>query len=138
MSERLKEILNPRDARILDAKIQDNWTPKEPRELLLPYMGEKPVEEESDIETRRAKAKEVYDGYGEIINKTQELRQQIADTCKDVTITLNPSTELRVMDAVKRVFGTDGKQITFKMYQEAVHKLAELGTESIPKLGEKQ
>lgn len=132
----IESILNPRDIKALDATTQNNWIPKEPRELLLPYMDQNPLEEESDIDKRRKKAKEVYDGYGELIQSSRKLKEEIANTCKDVSITLKPSSEKAAMDAVKRVFGTDGTKITFQMYRTAIEKLSDLSNKAVPTLGE--
>ena len=131
----IKSVLNPRDVKTLDASYNDNWVPKEPRELLLPYIDNDPIEDD-DIEKRRKKAKEVYDGYGKLIETSRKLKERIAEECKDVVITLKPSTEKSAIDAVKRVFGTNGKNITFDMYVNAINALADISNKSIPKLGE--
>lgn len=131
----INELLGVKDRNILDAKVGQSWVPKEPRELLLPYIDESSSIEEKDIDTRRRKAKEVYDGYIELSNKCKELKEVIEETCKNVTITLNPSSENRVIDAVKRTFGTDGTQITFEMYKLAIEKLSDLNNKTISKPG---
>ena len=82
----------------------------------MPYIEEGPKPESTDLDTRRTKAKEVYDGYGKIIERSKELRDEIADRCKNVVVTLDPSRHGAIIAAVRRVFGTDGTQITFQMY----------------------
>lgn len=134
----IKSVLNPRDLKTLDAKVDDNWIPKQPRDLLLPYIEKDPIEEDKNLENRRKKAKEVYDGYGELIETSRKLKEEIAEKSKDVVVTLKPSTEKATMDAVKRVFGTDGAKITFQMYQTAIDKLAEFTNEALPKPGDKK
>lgn len=134
----LKSILNPRDVKVLDAATNENWVPKEPRELLLPYMEKEPIQANKDIDTRRKKAKEVYDGYVKLGEDCRKLGEEIAETCKEVVITLNPSNQKSAMDAVKRLFGTDGTVITFQMYQIAIKKLSELSNNAVPKLGDKK
>lgn len=135
MSDNIKEILNPRDIGILDAQIENNWVPKDPREILLPYAGKEPDDvEKKDIDIRREKAKQVYDGYAKVSDRCDNILADISETCKDVVITLKPASQKNTMDAVKRVFGTDGKQITFDMYKEAITKLAELSKSSVPVL----
>jgi hypothetical protein len=137
MSEQndLKAVLNPRDRAILDATTGTSWVPKDPIELLLPYIGEKPKEEKAALETRRSKAKEVYDDYGKIIENCKELEDEIAERCKNVVVTLNPDEHLRIIEAVRRVFGTDGTQITFQMYQRVVAELSKNADDNIPQPG---
>jgi hypothetical protein len=137
MSNDLKTVLNPRDRFTLDATSGSSWVPKEPREVLLPYIEKSPDQTEDDLDTRRTKAKEIYDGYGEIIEQTQELRKQIAERCKAVVVTLDPAKHGAVIAAVKRVFGTDGRQITFQMYQRAISEMSALSANNIPAPGDK-
>lgn len=138
MSE-LKSALDPRDLRILDATAERSWLPKDPRELLLPYGSKETAEEEeSEIDLRRRKAKEVYDGYGDIIKKAKVLKDEIAEKCKDVKISLQPKTQSQTIAAVKRAFRTDGTKITFAMYKAAVEKLAEISNNAMPKINIKE
>ena len=129
----LTTMLKPRDRQILDQGNGISWVPKNPRELILPYIDsteEKP--EKNSIEDRRQKAKNVYDGYGKIIEECKGLEEEISKQCKDATITLNPSKHLRIMEAIKRVFGTDGTTITFAMYKACVDALASTSNSNIP------
>jgi len=135
MTQNIKKALNPRDHFILDATANSSWVPKKPVDLLLPYIDEKSEEENNDIKVRKRKAKEIFDGYGKIIEKTKEIKEEIAARCKNVAITLDPSRSLRVIEAVQRVFGGDGRQITFQMYQRCIEELAK--SDPIPKPGEK-
>ena len=132
----LKEMLSPRDRSILDAQTGNSWVPRDPREALLPYVGEDPIREENKVATQQDKAKEVYDGYGELIETCEELKGEIAERCKNVVVTLNPSEHLSIIKAVRRIFGTDGTQITFQMYQKCVQEMAKLADNSIPKPNE--
>ena len=122
----LKKALNPNDTSILDAENDLSWKPKDPAELILPYLNEEEFSDEKDIDRRRRKAKEVYNGYGKLIEKSQKLRSEIEEVCKDVTVDIDESSSLNVADAVRRVFGTNGKQITFQMYKLAMEKLADI------------
>jgi hypothetical protein len=136
--DRLTKILTPRDRSILDAQAGTTWVPKEPKDLILPYADTvvTPPDRVS-TEFRKQKAKEVYDGYGKIIETCLELEDEIEAQCKNVSIPLNSSQHLSVMNAVKRVFGTDGTQITFEMYKQCVQALAALGDKDIPGLKQK-
>lgn len=135
---KLKEILNPRDRAILDAQTGSSWVPREPADVILPY-----IEEEDDtvdlttVEGKRKKAKEVYDGYGKVIDTCQTMKTEIEERCKDVVIDLNPVEHLHIISAVKRVFGTDGRQITFEMYKKCIENLSRISNDNIPTPGEK-
>jgi len=134
----LKKIVSPRDHFLLDATAETPWVPQDPRELLLPYLidtKETPVD--NSIDGRRKKAKEVYDGYGKIIKQCEEIKEQISNRCKTVEVPLDSSTHFRVMEAVRRVFGTDGTKITFQMYQRCIEELAKETGRNIPKPGDK-
>ncbi len=130
----LKDMLKPRDRGILDAQAGTNWVPPDPRELLLPYIEKDTEVDRSSIEFRRQKAKEVYDGYGKIIEECEVLEAEIEAQSKNVSVTLNPHTHLRVIEAVRRVFpGMDGQTVTFEMYKKCVQALAQTSNENIPK-----
>ena len=128
----LTTMLRPKDRQILDQEGPVSWIPKEPRELLLPYVDENPPPERNSIDYRRQKAKEVYDGYGKIIEECKEIEDEITKQCKNVKIALDPHRNLRVMEAVKRVFGTDGTEITFEMYQTCIKALGAVSGQNIP------
>jgi hypothetical protein len=131
---KLRDLLKPRDRQIIDATAGTNWIPKNPRELILPYTEEDEEVDRTSVEFRRKKAKEVYDGYGVLIEECQQLEEEIIEQSKDVEVTLNPATHLRVIEAVQRVFpGSDGKTITFEMYQKCIQALAKVSNENIPK-----
>ena len=134
----LTAMLRPGDRKILDDTPGVSWIPKDPRDLILPYLEE--VEEDPDkdsLESRRKKAKEVYDGYGKIIEQCKELEDEIEKQSKNVTVKLNPSNNLRIMEAVRRTFGTDGTKITFQMYKTCVQALGEISGQNIPDLNNK-
>ena len=122
----LKRMLNPNDASFLQENAGVSWVPKEPREILLPYMSATPNEEEkSDIQTRREKAKEVVDGYTKIIEQCKRVEAEIEERCKDVTVPLNRGQHLRVIEALGRIFGLGQvEEITFEMYKICMRELA--------------
>jgi len=136
--DNLKTVLNPRDQGVLDAQSGTNWVPKKPRELLLAYIEQDKEVDRTSLDFRRQKAKEVYDGYGEMIDKCRKLEEDIKEECKSVKVTLNPSSQLNIIDAVKRVFpGYDGTVITFEMYKVCIDALAASSNANIPKPGDK-
>jgi len=129
----LSAMLNPRDRRIIDDSPATNWIPKDPRDLLLPFINEDTTPtDRASVEFRRKKAKEVYDGYGEIIQRCTQMEEEIEAQCKNVVVTLIPSKHLRIMEAIKRVFGTDGTKMTFAMYKAAVRAFSEISKKNIP------
>jgi hypothetical protein len=123
----LKTLLNPDDKDILNAAGAVTWVPKKPREVLLPYVKESSEEtvERNSIEDRRRKSQEVIDGYSNIINECLRLEAEITERCKDVSVTLDKKTDLRVMEAMVRIFG-QGEVITFQHYQKCIEALADL------------
>lgn len=129
----LSTMLNPRDRRIIDDSPATNWVPKDPRELLLPYIDrDTAVVDRTSVEFRRQKAKEVYDGYGKIIETCTQMEDEIEAQCKNVVVTFVPNKHLRIMEAIRRVFGTDGTTMTFAMYKAAVKAFSELSKQNIP------
>lgn len=136
--QNLKKLVSPKDHAILDATATASWVPQKPQELLLPYISQDTeTPKDNSIDARRAKAKTIYDNYGKIIEQCEQLREQISDRCKAVEVTLDPSTHLRVIESVRRVFGTDGTKITFQMYQRCIEELAKESTNEIPQPGGK-
>lgn len=129
--------LSPKDFNIMNGGGRENWIPPDPAEVLRPYIEKEPKEDLSDLETRRKKANQVFDDYGEIEERCKALKEQIAGRCKAVKITLNPARHSRVLTALRRVFGfTDITEITFDMYRIAVEEMQRLNNESIPAPGE--
>jgi len=133
MKRDLKSVLSPKDKDILGGTTGTTWVPDDPREVLYPYI---PVEESSfeknGLDDRRQKAQQVVDGYKKIEEECEELKAQISDRCKTVVIDLKAQDNLTVIDAVKRVFGTDGKTITFQMYQKCIEALNDRTNASLP------
>lgn len=129
----LSKLLNPDDHDILNALPGQNWIPKEPAEILLPYIEETEVDR-SSIDFRRQKAKEVMDGYSNIINKCKEVESMIENRCKAVKITLSPKNNLRTIEALTRVFGIKSNEITFEHYKKCIEALAEINSQ-VPTLG---
>ena len=132
--DRLKKMLSPRDRSILDAEVGTSWIPKDPIELITPYIAE--VQKDIDrtsAESRLEKAQEAFNGYGKIIERCKEIEDEIVQQCKNVKVTLKPSNNLSVIAAIKRVFGTDGTTITFEMYKKCIEALARLNNENIPR-----
>lgn len=134
MTNKNKKPLNFDDLFTLDAKSTVNWQPKDPRELLLPYLSNEQIIAETDIDKRRKKGKEVYDGYNQLEQKCNLLKQEIENNCKNVEVSLSSSNQLDVISAVQRTFGTDGNKITFEMYKKALEKLHEIADQNIAKV----
>lgn len=128
----LKRLLNPDDVSLLQENAGVSWVPKEPREVLLPYMSATPnTEEKSNIEIRREKAKEVVDGYTNIIEQCKKTEAEIEERCKDVTVPLNRGQHLRVIEALGRIFGLGQlEEITFEMYKICMRELAAIGNDT--------
>ena len=130
--------LSPKDRQMLRAKAGANWIPPKPADTLLPYIEKNPVDTERDsVEARRAKAKKVYDDYGQIMEDCKKLQDDLSKKCKDVKVTLNPADHLNVINALRRVFGfTNISEITFDMYKTIIKALADLENAGIPKPGD--
>jgi len=127
----LKKLLNPDDNDLLNESAEISWVPKQPREVLLPYMTDTPLEEDSDIENRRTKAKEVVDGYTKIIEESKRMEAEIEERCKDVKIPLNRGQHLRVIEALGRIFGIGQvEEITFDMYKTCIRELAKISNDT--------
>lgn len=136
-SDRIAKMLSGQDASILDSRIENSWIPKDPTELILPYIGKDVPVERNSLEFRREKAKEVYDGYRDIIAACKEQEDDISERCKNVKISLDASKHRRAIEALERVFGTEGlREITFDMYKAVIHEMAALNNGVIPKPGE--
>ena len=126
--------LSSKDKGIMSAGGQENWIPPDPAELLLPYIEQAPKEELDTIEKKRAKAKEVYEGYGDVIEKCKELRANITQRCKKVVIPLTEQQHKGVLTALRRIFGfIDVSEITFDMYKIVVEEMQKLNNKTIPK-----
>jgi len=120
---------SPYDRILLQRQAGVSWIPKEPIELLLPYMEKDPLVEKSDVERRREIAQGVMEDYANIIRRCERLEEEIAVRSKNVTIPLDPEKHHRVKIACARIFGKTPEEvteITFDMYKVAVHELAKL------------
>jgi len=138
MARDIKSLLSARDRDILNATTGSSWVPEDPVETILPYISEEIQEpEDNSIEDRRIKAQKVLDGYEKIEKDCDILKAEIAERCKNVVVDLNPQEHLSVIDAIKRVFGTDGMTITFQMYQRCISELAQLAENGMPNPMEK-
>jgi len=126
-----KDMLSPRDMETLGAQGGSNWIPKEPRELILPFMEEEEELDRESIDGRRKKAKQIYDDYGKTITECERLRATISNYCKDVTVKIQ-TNNVPVVDAIKRVFGTRGTEITFEMYKQVIEKLNQIAEDNTP------
>lgn len=131
----IKKLLNPEDQELLQETAGVSWVPKNPRELLLPYMSDTQNEEEEGIDKNRQKAKEVVDGYTKIIEDCKRLEGEIEQRCKNVKVTLNRGQHLPVIEAVARVFGLgEVEEVTFEMYKICVKELAKIANNTgVPK-----
>jgi hypothetical protein len=132
----INRLLNPDDVEILAGPESINWIPERPRDVILPYIEKSKKEDDpKGIETRRTQAKEVIDGYGRIIEKCKQMESTIEQRCKNVSVTLNKSEHLRVIDAIGRLFGVESEIITFEMYKQCIQRIEELTADRVPSLG---
>jgi len=121
----LKKTLSPQDTNALGAQAGVTWVPKDPREMLLPYMSDVPDDGEQTEDKIRAKAKEVIDGYNTIIKDCERLEATISERSKDVKVPLTREKDLRVIEALARIFGLgEVEEITFQMYQVCIRELS--------------
>ena len=131
----LKKMLSPDDMDIFNANTTTNWVPKEPLDVLLPYMEETPPEEKNDLEKRRDKAKKVMEEYGKLIDESKQIEDQVSERCKNVKVVLDRRKHHRVIQAIARIFQipeSEATEITFEMYKTCVQRLDALTDERIP------
>jgi len=129
MTVRKQGQFSARDRELLGLEPGATWIPKDPIDLILPYMEKEPNEEETDLEARRKVAAQVVDAYGDIIRRCEEIEEEISVQAKDVTIPLSPDTHYSVQVACERVFGIPAEEvteITFEMYKAVVQAMAEV------------
>lgn len=119
------------DRMMLRLRSESDWVPPDGVNMVLPYLEKESLENESDVDTRRRKAQQVMDGYQKIIDRCEEMRVEIEKRCKDVVITV-PRDQPAVVDAVRRLFKADLKEITFDMYKQIVQRMAEIGNQGLP------
>lgn len=120
------------DRKLLEATSKSTWTPPEPRKLILPFMPEDEETEETDLEKRYRKATEVLEGYQRLEARCKELRAEISERCKDISIPIDPKKDRRILEAARRVFQRDVQEITFDMYKQLVHSIAKMGNDVVP------
>lgn len=120
------------DRKLLEATSKSTWTPPEPRNLILPFMPEDEKTEETDLERRYRKSVEVLEGYQRLEAKCKEIREEITERCKDISITIDPKKDKRILEAARRLFKRNVKEITFAMYKELVHSMANMGNKMVP------
>jgi len=135
MSNDIKKLLNPRDRDIINSSNTINWVPKDPRVIIAPYLEENNREDEN-VSDLQKKAKKVYDGYGKLIQECKELEDQIEAQVKGVSVSVDPRYALGTRDSVRRLFGTDGTEITFEMYKVCLQELAKIAKENTPSPGD--
>jgi hypothetical protein len=134
----LNKLLHPDDKKLMEGQTGVSWVPKEPRDVLLPYMSDTPTEEDrKSVEHRRKKAQEVLDGYSKIIAKCTAAKAEIEQRCKNVTVKLNRSQHLSVIESIGRLFGIETDEITFDMYKQCIELIAQMSADRVPKLGDK-
>ena len=85
---------------------------------------------------RLEKAQRAVDGYSKVIEQCKILKAAIDAKCADVKIPIDPQKDLRVLEAARRVFKRDVKEITYEMYKQAVQEMALITNDQIPKIGE--
>lgn len=130
----LSKLLSPDDKQILDATGVNNWVPPDPKEILVPFISEKDEPEvKQGVEGRREKAKEVLDGYANVIQECKRLEAEIEERCKDVVVDITTPNLHPVRKAMARVFGSgDHRQITFQQYKKCIQELAKISS-NLPK-----
>jgi len=132
----LKKILNPDDIQAIEATDDTNWIPKDPAEVILPYLEEASREiDPNNVEERIEWTKEVVDKYQELINQCKELEAQIESRCQAVKVPINRSIDMRLLEAMGRVFGFETEEITFEQYKICIQELALLNNNTIPNPG---
>jgi hypothetical protein len=133
-----RKRFSDQDRTILEGESQVTWLPPDPQELILPYIQTIDQVDRGSIEDRKRKAKEVMDGYGNLIEVCKRMEDEISEQCKNVVIGLDPKEHFRVREAIGRVFGIDpddANGITFDMYKRIIHAFMKRGDRNIPKLG---
>lgn len=129
-----QSIFSDKDRKILDATSKSTWVPPDPTELILPYIEDDSVDGETEIDKRRRKSREVYSGYSNLESDCKDMRNRIAERCKNVKVTISEQKNKAVYDAASRLFRREVKEITFEMYMQVVHALEQLGKEGVPKV----
>jgi len=124
------------DRLMLELNSKSDWIPPDPAALVSPYLEKNGLGKDTPIEKRRAKAQEVMDGYGKIIEECQVMRADLEKKCKNVVIPLDPDVDIRVIEAGSRLFRRKITEITFEMYKEAIERLAKISNNATPKLGD--
>jgi len=133
MSDYKKRDLSSFDRSFLQRDANVNWIPKDPAELVLPYMEREGPEEKSGIEIRRERAKEVVQKYKEIAEKCKEIEDELSQRCKDVKVSIKGPGFLRIREACNRTFGRDDiEEITFEMYKAVVEATADESEAATP------
>lgn len=130
------KLLSQNDLSLLQGPREVSWIPKNPRELLLPYISQDNAIEKTDLDKRKEKAVDVYNKYSNLINQCKIVEDEIKERCKNVYVTLKPSKHLNVIEALGRIFGIDSETITFEMYKICIERLDQ--TNTIPEPGDKQ
>lgn len=120
------------DRRLLEATSKSTWTPPDPAKLIEQYLPGSEEETESDLEKRLRKSREVLEGYQRLEAKCKEIREQLDERCKNVSVSIDPKKDIRVLEAARRIFKRDVREITFEMYKEIVHRMAETGNQVVP------
>lgn len=123
------------DRMMLELQSRSEWVPPDPTKLIAPFLS-KTSEEVSDKESRKRKAQQVVDGYGKIIEECETMRTKIEEKCKNVVVPLDPDNDIRVIEAAGRLFKREVNEITFKMYKEAIERLAKISNDGVPSLGD--
>jgi hypothetical protein len=123
------------DRMMLELTSKSDWIPLEPSSLVIPYMEKEGLADKTDIENRREKAQQVMKDYGKIIEECETLRAKIEEKSKNIVVPIDPSKDVRVMEAASRLFGRKVTEITFAMYKEAIERLAVISDQDSPKIG---
>ena len=123
MTTERQGFFSDKDRKILDAVSKSTWVPEEPAELILPYIEKDDIEGESELDKRRRKSHEVYDGYISLEAQCKQIREDIAKRCQTVSVKIDPDKNFEVLQAARRLFRRDVKEINFEKIKEEYEKL---------------
>jgi len=132
MSTKKSRLLTDKDRRLLAATSKSTWAPPDPIDLIVPFSRKDEVEEETDLEKRRRKSREVLEGYQRLEARCKEAREELSKKCKNVSVEIDPEVNRDILVAARRIFKRDVREITFEMYKQLVHTMAEVGNDLVP------
>jgi len=132
MTTKKSELLSDKDRKLLNAVSKSTWVSPDPIDMIVPFSSQDEIEGETDLEKRRRKSREVLEGYQRLEAKCQEVREDLSKKCEDVVVKIDPEKNRDVLAAARRLFKRDVREITFEMYKQLVHTMAEMGNDLVP------